>query len=334
LEEALESRKPVAEITAIFSKYLTAVQNLQPLRAYEGRQTQDHTSSYRTLIQYLKDVESGLALVFKRNTEQARTAALQIGGEKGARLEQLIIKLDAEMAEQDKKRAAAGIEKLRKKIAAAKDANDVDAILGELRDSKSDLSRGAEKNGGMPIIPPLSTISNAWRLGNPLLFQNFDNIFSSSVADFEPEVSGLRTRAMRDIAARILRAPELNQTPLAEKSLPEAIETLCEQLAAAREWRRLLQVLEGRAGIAFTDGRQPTGRGGDDSLTAIRAYFVAQNFELAEMWAEAAESYRSVLRSTSQRVPITEAAERLKKLVKEHPEANRSPEPAAVTKGQ
>jgi hypothetical protein len=128
-------------------------------------------------------------------------------------------------------------------------------------------------------------------------------------------------RAEREIFAQTLRAFELTRPPLSEQPTNEAIETLCNQLAQKREWRRLLELLDTRAMLNPMEGRYGRPQG-DETATAIRAYFVAQNFELAEMWKDAADSYRSVLRSTSQRAPITDAAESLKKLIKEHPEAN------------
>jgi hypothetical protein len=141
----------------------------------------------------------------------------------------------------------------------------------------------------------------------------------------------LRLRAEREIIAHTLKAFELTKPPLSEQPTNEAVEALCDQLAQKREWRRLLQLLDTRDILNPMEGRY--GRApADDSATAIRAYFVAQNFELAEMWKDAADSYRSVLRSTSQRAPIAEAAERLKKLIKEHPEASMSTAPQPLQK--
>jgi hypothetical protein len=131
-------------------------------------------------------------------------------------------------------------------------------------------------------------------------------------------------RAEREIIAHTLKAFELTKPPLSEQPANEAIEALCDQLAQKQEWRRLLQLLETRASLSPGEGRYGRVAPPDETTTAIRAYLVAQNFELAEMWKDAAESYRAVLRSTSQRAPVSEAAERLKRLVKEHPEANTS----------
>ncbi|MES2573040.1 MAG: hypothetical protein V4710_23660, partial [Verrucomicrobiota bacterium] len=60
--------------------------------------------------------------------------------------------------------------------------------------------------------------------------------------------------------------------------------------------------------------------GSADLLQALRAFFTAQNLELAEQWTDAVRSYKAVLRSSSERAPIKAAAERLKVLAKEHPD--------------
>src|SRR5205085_7161899 len=99
--------------------------------------------------------------------------------------------------------------------------------------------------------------------------------------------------------------------------LDVAIDALCEQLAKAADWRRLYRVLETRGSMQVTSG----GRSGDDTLNALRAFFTAQNLELAEQWTEAVQAYKSVLQSASERAPVQAAAERLKALAKEHPDA-------------
>ena len=59
----------------------------------------------------------------------------------------------------------------------------------------------------------------------------------------------------------------------------------------------------------------------DDSIAALRSFFAGQNLELAEQWLEAAQAYKEVLRSANSRAPTTAAAEKLKALLKAHPEA-------------
>jgi hypothetical protein len=127
----------------------------------------------------------------------------------------------------------------------------------------------------------------------------------------------LRKRITRDVTSRTLRAPELNTPPLAEMPLDLAVESLCDQLAKAADWRRLYRVLEGRA----NSQGQPGGRTNDDGFTALRSFFTAQNLELAEQWPEAVQAYKSVLQSASERAPVQAAADRLKVLAKEHPDA-------------
>lgn len=335
LDSALESRKPVEEISKAFAEYAAASGKLRSVRANDLRGTKDSTSAYRRIIDFLKAAESGDSSQIKYRAEQAHNAATELGGEGRERLEQLITKTERDLGEQEEKRAAAYIENLRKKIAEAKEAGDVDAILRDLRDPSKEPRGTVEVNVVNSLVQPLSTIATAWRSNSPQLLQSIDGSSSGSRNPADPEIASLRGRAVRDVTVRVLRAPELNQAPLAEMPLNEAIETLCDQLVEKREWRRLLQVLESRSGAA-SEGRYYSGGNviPTDAISALRAYFVAQNFELAEMWLDAADSYRTVLRSTSPRAPITDAAQRLKKLVKEHPEAERKAESAPVLRGQ
>ena len=140
------------------------------------------------------------------------------------------------------------------------------------------------------------------------------------------EYGELRQRIEREVMSRALAAPELNEGEALALPLETAVDKFCDTLFTKGDWRRLYRVLEvrSRGPVAGENQRQP-----DETLTALRAFFAGQNLELAEQWAEAAESYRAVLRCVSERVPIKPAAERLKVLAKEHPEvATKSVAPA------
>ena len=104
-----------------------------------------------------------------------------------------------------------------------------------------------------------------------------------------------------------------------------AFDTFCDDLVKKGEWRRLYDVLNARSAIQANTGR----RLDDDTLTALRSFFAAQNLELAEQWADAAQTYKLVLRSASRRAPIVPAADRLKALTKAHPEISAAARPVS-----
>ena len=119
--------------------------------------------------------------------------------------------------------------------------------------------------------------------------------------------------------SRALGVPELNAPPLSEKPADAALDAVTDGLAEKGEWRRLYEMLKARAALQTNGGR----RSEDDALMALRSFFTAQNLELAEQWPEAVQSYKAVLQCASPRAPIKPAAERIKVLVKEHPEVSK-----------
>ena len=142
-------------------------------------------------------------------------------------------------------------------------------------------------------------------------------------------MNDLHQRVQRDIVSRTLHAPELLQAPLAERPLEKALDALARNFSNAREWRRLLVLLESRSSAnVFPNGSRP--RAGDD-IAAIRSYLAGQNFELAELWPDAILAYKAVLSTGAELGPIKDAVERLKVLAKEHPEGLDPPRTPAAT---
>jgi hypothetical protein len=331
LVSALESKKPADEIDAALAQYTKAAENNRNLGARDGRQERDLSSYYRILAEFWKTAATADAQTVKVRAQEARSALQYLGPEAAAKFKPLMAQLEEEAVSREKAMASAETETLRRGIAEAKTPADVEALLALLRSPNQDPRRYEQSSRTAEVAAALSVLSNAWRTKSLSLLQNFEGTNSRATSAFAPELTSLRLRAEREIIAHTLKAFELTKPPLSEQPTNEAVEALCDQLAQKREWRRLLQLLDTRDILNPMEGRY--GRApADDSATAIRAYFVAQNFELAEMWKDAADSYRSVLRSTSQRAPIAEAAERLKKLIKEHPEASMSTAPQPLQK--
>jgi hypothetical protein len=314
---ALEAKKSAEEIDDALKKYTKALENMRMLSARDGRQERDFAPYYRTLAEFWKTAATADGQTVKDRAQQARNILQYLGADTAAKFGPLLAQMEEDALGREKAMISAETEKLRRRISEAKTLADVEALLALLHSPNQDRRYYEDSSAG--VLAALSAISNAWRTNSLPFLQNFDGTYSSSASPYIAELTSLRLRAEREIFAQTLRAFELTRPPLSEQPTNEAIETLCDQLAQKREWRRLLQLLDTRAMLNPMEGRYGRPQG-DETATAIRAYFVAQNFELAEMWKDAADSYRSVLRSTSQRAPITDAAERLKKLIKEHPE--------------
>jgi hypothetical protein len=321
LVSALETKKPAEEIDAALMQYTRASEIMQSLGRRDGRQQRELASYYRVLADFWKKATTADGRTVKTSAQEARTALQYLGADIAAKFKPLLAEMEEEAISREKAMASAETEKIRRGIVEAKTPADVEALLALLR-SPQDLRRSDQPSRPADVAA-LSAIFNAWRTNSLPFLQNVDSAYLAGASAFSPELTSLRLRVEREIIAHTLKAFELTKPPLSEQPANDAIEALCDQLAQKREWRRLLQLLETRGSLNPAEGRY--GRPAvDETATAIRAYFVAQNFELAEMWKDAADSYRSVLRSASQRAPIAEAADRLKKLIKEHPEANTS----------
>ena len=200
----------------------------------------------------------------------------------------------------------------------------MDALAAEIQTwSLQARNRGGEEREDFSqLIQQLSMLSAAWASASPALLHQERGGGAVLSGSFAREFAALRSRIERDVIARVLKAPELNTPPLADKAPEAALDALCDDLAQRGEWRRLLQILQARPQTQF----QPYGRGvEDETVSALRAFFAAQNLELAEQWADAAQAYKTVLRGTGERIPIKAAADRLKVLAKEHPDAVATP---------
>lgn len=120
------------------------------------------------------------------------------------------------------------------------------------------------------------------------------------------------------------------QPPLAEQPIDVALNTLTENLVRAREWRRLLVLLEFRGGANLYPNGSPQ-RASDD-IAAIRSFIAGQNFELAEQWTDAMIAYKTVLSTAAEQGPVKDAADRLKALAKDHPKNVPTPATPAPTR--
>lgn len=327
---AIIARKPAAEVQVAIARLEESAEQLAQLRSnqsgYGQRDLRSVAASYRNIVQALSN--KGGDEYSTEGLNSARSAARQLGAKRAAEFEVFFAKLEAESAEVATKMAAERGEKLRERIAGAKQPADLDAISADLRRWSSAASRSGtgDRENWNQLASKLSTLSAAWATASPALLQpdRYGDSERATAGAFASELAALRKRVERDVLSRALQAPELNTPPLAEQTPEAALNSLCDQLVAKEEWRRLYDVLSAQAAMQSAVG----GRSENDALTALRAYFTAQNLELAEQWADAAQNYKTVLRCVSPRAPIKPAAERIKALAKAHPEA--FPQPASA----
>lgn len=324
LDDAIETRKPAAELTATFAAFAEAAQRQSVVRASGYEQNSNLTTAitaYRNIVNVCKSVEAGSAAEGQNQIREARSAVQQLGAARAAKYEQMLDKMDADLIERAGKFREQRLAELRTRLAAVKQPTDLDTLAADLQ-AWSAQARMRNSNGQddfAQLASQLNTLAAAWVAASPILLMQQDRFGGgeSARASYAKELTDLRKRIERDVLAQVLKAPELNTPPLSEKPPEAALAAFADDLAQRGEWRRLLQVLQAQPPTQM----QLSGRGENETVTALRSFFAAQNFELAEQWPDAIQAYKAVLRSTGERVPTKPAAERLKALVKEHPEA-------------
>ena len=210
--------------------------------------------------------------------------------------------------------------KIRAQLAAVKTPADLEAITDELanRPRAARMRGGDDQDELSQLSHQLTVLATVWSSASPALLQQDRSGSVQLENPFAKEIAALRKTIERDVLARTLRAPELNQPPLADLPADAALEKMEDEIAKRGEWRRLHQLLQARASLSMGEPRTPQ----QDLLGALQLFFAGQNFELAEQWSDAIQSYKGVLRGASERAPTAAAAERLKALTREHPEAN------------
>jgi hypothetical protein len=231
----------------------------------------------------------------------------------------VLVKLEREFGAALTKGITERQEKIRTRLAGVNDAAELDRLVGELaaRPRRPDPLREPDADGTGHLAAELSSLARAWNTGNTAQLQSDLAGGNTSRHPFLKELADLRQRIERDVLSRIVRAPELKSPPLSEKPLDVALESFSNDLANSGDWRRLYRLIELTASMQMPRG----GLSSEEALAALRSFFAAQNFEAAEQWKEAVQAYKSVLQSASERAPIKAAAERLKQLTKEHPDA-------------
>ena len=329
LDRALRGGKPAAEVAAALAKLEESVERSQQVRAnFNSRNLRDAgnaLNTYRNLAALVSSLEAGQFSQARNTLNNVRGSGLHaLGAMKSAAFQPQVQAWEKVIDEGIRKGAAKWREEAEKKLAAIKKPAELEALAAEIQKAENEARDGRDLEFPRGLGGQLSALAAAWNSGTVAGLARFAYGGPESNLGL---LSDLRKRIERDVIAKALEVPELNQPPLNELPTEDALEKLSDQLAQKSEWRRLLQIMEGRAAQPRYEG---VIMGANDLVAALRAFLAAQNFESAELWPDAVLSYKSVLRSNSTRAPIKEAAQRLKDLRAKHPEAFTTTVPAAA----
>jgi hypothetical protein len=323
LDQALRGGKPAAEVNAALAKLEEVVERNQQIRSsFSSRSVRDLSSAlntyrnYAAIVTALETEQFAQARISLNNARSSGT--YNLGTARSAAFSEQLKTWEKAMDEGNQKVLAKRREEIQAKLAAIKKPADLEALAAELFKAESETRLGREPDFPRGFASQLNQLATAWSSATTVTALTRQTYSESPDQRLGADLSELRKRIERDVIARVSRVPEINQPPLADLPTEAALDRLSDQLAQKGEWRRLLQISEGRSGQPRFDG---VIMGTNDLVTSLRAYLAAQNFELAEQWTDAVLSYKTVLRSTSERAPIKEAADRLKDLNKKHPEA-------------
>ena len=324
LDAAFEARKSSTEISAALNDYTEAVERLNQVRGGNqlgGGDTRESLQPYRTLAATIERLEAGKGDMTESDLSGTRSAVQQLRGKRSTIYQDLLTKWMKEASERSARLHQERLTGISARLSAVKAPADLGPIVADLNGwtAESHGRQGDSFQCFRDLSGALSTLAAAWSSGSfALLQQERSGEGAIARSSFANEFSFLKKRIERDVLSRVLRAPELNVAEAQDLAPDMAIENLCDDLAKRGDWRRLYELVEARTRIQNRDG---VGRPNDETANALRAFFAGQNFELAEQWSDAIQSYKSVLRCASERAPIKPAADRLKVLSKEHPEA-------------
>ncbi|HEV7401728.1 MAG TPA: hypothetical protein VGO11_02335 [Chthoniobacteraceae bacterium] len=323
LDAAVQQRKPAAELNRLLAAHLTALDHWNDLRpptqrGFGGGSPHERAAKgYAYLFDLLARLEKGLPIT-QSEIDNGRPSLDGLDTKSSLVYNELIKTWQQESAIAAEKRAQERDESIRRRLAAAQKPADLDQIATDLSAWEREGSHQFPEETTGQYGRYLKALSVCWANPTPALYQQVHQLEAQTPAGpFSPEATQLKEHVERDVLSQMLKAPELKADPLREQPIAAAVEKMCDDLAAKGEWRRLYELLR----LREPGGREESRGREDDPVSALHAFFAAQNMELAEQWAEAAQLYREVLQNVSARAPVKPAAERLKAMKKEHPDA-------------
>jgi len=332
LDEAIFARKPAPELVAAFSRFEDAAEGFVPRdeSGTPGRYPKASVPFYREVIQLYKAAEQGDAAEVANRLQQASGALSSFDRARAERFRALFLTLGTENGERVEKAYREHWTRLQSRLTTAAKPADLDAIALEVASWAREPRPPGTSDGGdswSQLSIEFAALAAAW--ASPSAGETMADALRQTPArhpSLAAPLRALRQRIERDSLSHLLRVPEILQPPLQSLETDAALDALADDLVAKSDWRRLHRLLTSRATLQPARARPAE----DDSIPALRAFFAAQNLELAEQWAAAASAYKEVLLASSPRAPIAAAAEKLKALAKAHPEINARPvaEPA------
>jgi hypothetical protein len=336
LDAALEERKPSKEAYAALAALEGAETRFTGAASYTGITSRNpiaEVNGYRRLCEILGAMEQHRWLNARAQVREARQSISQLQNSAGRKetLNGFLEKWEHEIGEGEAADARQFHDHLHAALAEVKKPSELGPIVRELQLRERDAEERSTSRypQGRGLAAQLSILAAAWENDDLNLLANQAFAENGAIQGQEdPSVgeilAGLRGRAEREILSRTLKSPNLLQEPLAGQPLGQALDGLLEKFRSEGEWHRALQLMENQAALAPARGPAPRPA---EAILAVRSYLVGQNFELAEVWTDAAAAYKMVLAIAVDGTPVKEAAERLKALAKDHPEAVKAARP-------
>ena len=331
LDSALAERKPAARIYAALAVFEDALGRFTGAASFREPMSRDSAAvlnAYRMLC----GIAGAMELRHWRHAQgeiggaRQSISQLQALADRRHAFDALLEKWGSDISESEAADARQFREHLHAELGAVKQPSELGEIVRELARGQREPEEGNNPRVTPGLSMQLSALAAAW--GNDdlrrLTVEGFGGGSPEDAATGE-DLASLRERAERDILSRALKAPELVQAPFESQPLGKAIDGLLGKLTADGEWRRALPIIEAQSALEQTRGavsqRMQAG-------LAVRSYLAGQNFELAELWTDAAVAYKAVLAAALDGTPVREAADRLKALAKEHPEEMKAARPS------
>ena len=326
MQAALVGRKPAAQVSAALTKLETELRAYNPV----GFATKLH--AYKALAGLAGDREKADSLNLHQSIQQVRAilTSSTLEEPRKSALQDLLPQWETEKHTVAKQHVENAGKSFGARLSEVTQPSDLEALATELRQGKPDApsskTRGMDSDspGVLQLASSLSSLAAAWSAENLDFIGGLGDREIGATPDISREFSGLRERIERDILSHHLKAPELTQPPLAKQPLDQALESFIVAAAAKGDWLRVSNVFALQAPVtrAVEEGLRLAG-----AAASVNSFIIGKNLENAAQWRPAIAAYKQVLRIAAEVSPVKEAAERLKALKKEHPEAFAPPAP-------
>jgi hypothetical protein len=230
-------------------------------------------------------------------------------------LQSHLAELRRKQLEAESSRREAVAKKLSEGLAASSTRAGLARFRKEL-DEDTSLRQGDDARDLSELRNDLASLGSLWDeaesgRSRPLREFDFTRQFQHP---WTKQTSALREHIEHVLLANRLEDPKILQPPLDTVPAAELGARLVGAAADRGDWKQAYHLMQSLPQAGGDDSR-------DSEMMAVRNYLAGQNFENAELWPDAIECYKAVLRSTGKWIPVTAASDRLKALKKEHPDS-------------